>query len=256
MTSKSNADAQSLIVTAFLAGGAFTWAVLNIFHLFSRDEYTKIHSNLTPTQVLYLIRKRRSIFPKQYTGKSVASSIINDMIEAARWAPTHQITQPWRFIVFESYESRLQLGRFLAEAYKKEQELAGKEVLASKYEKKMASTASSSHVIALVVDVGKKNPVVEEIASVASAAQNMQLVATSYRVGAYWSTGCIYQGGEKLDFQDGVMMDRFNPDMKIFLNLEKSQFCIGLLYVGDLGDKMKWPSGSRAEMNNDKVTWL
>jgi nitroreductase len=206
-------------------------------------------------RTLGIIRKRRSIFPKQFNGEVVSSSIIQDIIEAARWAPTHKITQPWRFVVFETYESRVQLGQFLAQMYKKEQETSGKEVIVSKYEKKITSAKSSSHIIALVVDAGKKNPFIEEIASVASAAQNMQLVATVHGVGAYWSTGCIYDKQETLTFQDGVGITKFNTDVQSFLNLQPGQFCIGWMFIGALDKNMKWPSGSRAEMNDDKVVW-
>jgi len=50
--------------------------------------------------VLDLIKKRRSIFPAQYTDREIAKSDIEKILEAANWAPTHKKTEPWRFRVF------------------------------------------------------------------------------------------------------------------------------------------------------------
>jgi hypothetical protein len=43
----------------------------------------------TPEQVLGLIKKRRSIFPKDYDGSAPPREHIEQMLEAANWAPTH-----------------------------------------------------------------------------------------------------------------------------------------------------------------------
>jgi hypothetical protein len=51
-------------------------------------------------QINSLIRNRRSIFPKMYTGDPVPKHIIEQMLENANWAPTHKFTEPWRFTVF------------------------------------------------------------------------------------------------------------------------------------------------------------
>lgn len=65
-------------------------------------------SGLSPTQppaaaLQQVIRSRRSVYPKDMTGDN--SSITHDkleaMLEAARWAPTHKLTEPWRFVVLE-----------------------------------------------------------------------------------------------------------------------------------------------------------
>lgn len=50
-------------------------------------------------QVSELIAKRRSIFPRDFTGEAVPREVIEQMLEAANWAPTHKKTQPWRFVV-------------------------------------------------------------------------------------------------------------------------------------------------------------
>jgi hypothetical protein len=70
-----------------------------------------------------------------------------------------------------------------------------------KCEKKLRSVTKSTFVIAICVrrDVHSNLPEVGDICSVAIAVQNMHLVATEYNVGAYWSSGSIYDGAHKKD---------------------------------------------------------
>lgn len=72
---------------------------------------TNLFPSSSPDDVLNLIQKRRSIFPKQYSTRPVPKQIIEQMLEAARWAPTHNLTEPWKFVVFESQEARKELVR-------------------------------------------------------------------------------------------------------------------------------------------------
>ncbi len=46
------------------------------------------------------ILKRRTIKPMQYSDRSIDQAIIDDILETARWAPTHKLTEPWRFALF------------------------------------------------------------------------------------------------------------------------------------------------------------
>src|SRR5688500_12630137 len=64
-----------------------------------------------------LIRNRRSVFPQFYTGETVDDKVIHQMIENARWAPTHKLTEPWRFIVFAG-DGVKKLAEAQAEVYK------------------------------------------------------------------------------------------------------------------------------------------
>lgn len=46
-----------------------------------------------------LIKTRRSIFPKDFTGDPVPRDALLRAMGAANWAPTHGKTEPWRFVV-------------------------------------------------------------------------------------------------------------------------------------------------------------
>jgi nitroreductase len=49
-----------------------------------------------------IIKRRRSIFPVSYTNQEVPVKVIQQILESANYAPTHKLTQPWRFIFFRN----------------------------------------------------------------------------------------------------------------------------------------------------------
>ncbi|KAL7464141.1 hypothetical protein ACHAXS_004474 [Conticribra weissflogii] len=245
----------------------------------------------SPTQTLALIQQRRSIFTKQFTGRSVPRKIVEDMLESARWAPNHHVTEPWRFVVFESEEGKESLGNLLADLYKKgcapensdgmeNESKKKKPFLQAKYDKKRKGAKLSSHIIAICMSTTNpksKNPIVEEVCSVAMAVQNMHLIASAYGVGAYWSSGGVHSASDDLESIGsvestlGVVNPRELTDyLKSTLPDERKEeglVCLGWLYIGDYygdfkqnvkvrsGDTAKkWPSGRRGKME-DKVTW-
>src|SRR5882672_5386437 len=65
-----------------------------------------------------LIRTRRSVFPKDYTGEKVGEEIVRQMLENANWAPSHKLTEPWRFVVF-SGEGLRKLAEFQGACYQR-----------------------------------------------------------------------------------------------------------------------------------------
>ncbi len=70
--------------------------------------------------VLDVIRTRRSI--RRYTAGLVSEEDINRILEAGRWAPSADNSQPWTFVVLRSLEMRKKLagtlpwGGFLSQA--------------------------------------------------------------------------------------------------------------------------------------------
>ena len=47
-----------------------------------------------------VIASRRSVFQQQYSGEQVNDAIVHQILKNANWAPTHKLTEPWRFNVF------------------------------------------------------------------------------------------------------------------------------------------------------------
>lgn len=52
-------------------------------------------------EVNKIIRNRRSQFVAQFKENDpIDDWIIEELLENANWAPTHKLTEPWRFVVF------------------------------------------------------------------------------------------------------------------------------------------------------------
>jgi len=64
-----------------------------------------------------IIKRRRSVFPISYTDEEVPKEVIQQLLENANYAPTHKLTEPWRFIVFRA-AAKKRLGQELARIYK------------------------------------------------------------------------------------------------------------------------------------------
>jgi nitroreductase len=146
---------------------------------------------MTTIEFNSLIKSRRSIFPKDYSGEKVDDAIIQQMLENANWAPTHKFTEPWRFIVYTG-EGLKKLAELQAAVYKQKTEKDGtfKE---DRYQNLLIKPFESSHIILVYMkrDEKKSLPEIEEMGSVFCAVQNMYLTATAYGVGGYLSTGGV-----------------------------------------------------------------
>jgi nitroreductase len=165
---------------------------------------TKINAE----QLNALIRERRSVYPQDYSGETINDEIIHQILENARWAPTHKLTEPWRFVVFAG-EGIRKLANLQAEIYKNVTEKDGtfKE---SNYQKLLTKPILSSHIIAVIMmrDERKSVPEIEEAGSVFCAVQNMYLTATAYGIGGYLSTGGITYFQEARELFGLSMEDR------------------------------------------------
>ena len=126
-------------------------------------------------ELLNVIKKRRSIFPRMFSEEIISDNDVEQLLEAANWAPTHKLTEPWRFCVFSGL-GRNKLAEFQSDLYKN---LATKtnsfdEVL---FEKLSKNPLKCSHIISIGVKISGKVPEIEETNAVAAAVQNMQLLA-------------------------------------------------------------------------------
>lgn len=163
-----------------------------------------------------LIETRRSTFPKDYTGERVPDHIVKRMIENATWAPTHKLTEPWRFMVFTG-EGLQKLAKFQSELYKKITTQDGT-FREERYENLRTKPMQSSHIIAVGMqrDKDKRVPEVEELGAVFCAIQNMYLTAHAYGVGCYLSTGGV----------------TYFPEAKSFFRLGEEDTLLGFMHVG------------------------
>lgn len=173
-------------------------------------------ANLSTTELNQLIANRRSVYPKQYNGQPVDDAIVRQMLENANWAPTHGLTEPWRFVVFTG-DALERLADFFQQVYK--ENTTTENFDEGKYQKQREGILQSSHVIAIIMkrQETEKIPEVEEVCAVACAVQNMWLTATAYGIGSYWSTGG----------------PTFKPQGKTFFGLNEKDKLLGFMYVGN-----------------------
>lgn len=193
---------------------------------------TKINAD----QLNVLIASRRSIFTDQFIpGKAIPDDIIRQLLENANWAPTHKLTEPWRFTVF-SGKGLQKLAEFQAGLYK---ETAGAKFKQDKYEKLLRTPGQCSHVIALGMkrSTGINIPEMEEIAAVAAAVQNIYLSTVAYGIGGYWSTGGI----------------TYEEEAKSFFGLGGQDRLMGFFYLGYI--QIPAARGSRRPVA-EKTTWV
>lgn len=187
----------------------------------------------TTESINHIIRSRRSIFPPSYIEKEISREIIDTILENANFAPTHKLTEPWRFTVFTGAGLE-KLGDYMAEAYKAN--TTPETFSQAKYDGTRAKSLKSAAVIAIVVELHEeKIPEWEEVAATACAVQNMWLTATANGIGAYWSSPSVTES------------------LRTFLGLKENQKCVGFFYMGyhNLGE-----IPARRTPIEDKVTWV
>jgi len=188
-------------------------------------------------QINQLIRNRRSVFPKDYTGEKVSDEIVRQMLENANWAPNHKLTEPWRFVVFTG-DGLKKLAEFQGECYKRVTTRDGS-YKEERFQGLTTKPMQSSHIISVGMkrDEKKSVPEIEEIGAVFCAVENMYLTATACNVGCYLSTGGITY------FEDAKEFFGLGPDDKL----------LGFLNLGM--PKGPGPEGRRRPVEN-KIRWV
>ena len=183
-----------------------------------------------------LIRRRRTIKPADMTLKSVANLHLATILENAKWAPTHGMTEPWRFFVFTG-DSRQRLADFLQETYRRL--TPEDEVRPDKLEKLGSQPLQAPVVIAIGMkrQPGAKIPEIEEIEAVACAVQNMHLTASAIGLAGAWLTPPIV----------------YSDEMRDWLGLEPGDLCLGLFYLG-WPKSEEWPETARSDLA-DKIVF-
>ncbi|MDQ3140855.1 MAG: nitroreductase [Bacteroidota bacterium] len=171
-----------------------------------------------------IIHDRRAVFPQNYKSGQIDKELIISILENARWAPTHKKTEPWRFVVFQE-DSLRELSDFLSAHYKK----TTNEALYSeiKWKKAGEKPLQSAAVIAICIQRSPEEviPPWEETAALACSVQNIWLSCTALGIGSYWNSPSVIK------------------EMKVFLDLGPNEECLGLFYMGWMGEKA--PAGDR-----------
>lgn len=188
-------------------------------------------------EISRLIRFRRSVYPHQFTCEEIRKAVMDELLENANWAPTHKVTEPWRFTVFCG-AGKTRLAEFMAGLYKTETSANGT-FEEGKYKSLLSKPLEASHVIAIGMkrDPKERLPEIEEVEAVACAVQNMALTAAAHGLGAYWGTGGI----------------TYFESAKTFFDLGPADKLLGFMY---LGIPKKVPAAGRRKPIEEKVRWI
>lgn len=181
------------------------------------------------------IRTRRSI--GKMKADPVAPGLIEQMLEAATWAPNHHMTEPWKFYVMTG-EGRRVLGRAYADVAV--EAFAGgerSEQEAAQIAKQEQKAFRAPVVIAVAAAPTPGAPLIEELAAVHAAVQNMLLAAHALGLGAIWRTG----------------EPAYHRKMKEAFGLQGEERLVGFVYVGY--PDMSPPEGKRTPAAA-KTVWL
>jgi len=199
--------------------------------------------------MLKLIKERRSVMPKDLTGDIMSDANVEYLLEAANWAPTHQRTEPWRYIVIKGDNNILDYLQYIEDWYTEHREEVSCEAF-TKCQQKVDSLKSIlpnnvSHLFVICMKrqalPGKLLPEWEEICATACSVQNIHLALTALPGwGGYWSshTWCN-QARDSLQFKE-------------YLGLESDDRVFGAFMLGKVAPGKTFRS-SRADWRT-KVT--
>jgi nitroreductase len=164
------------------------------------------------SSVSAVIQGRRTI--KQFRSDPVPEETLWRILDAARWAPNHRLTEPWRIAIIGT-QSREALADALANLTASSQDLS---VMAKAKEDARQKVMSSPVLLAITCRLtGNPAQQVEDLAAVCAAVQNLQLAAWGEGVGTHWNTGKV---------------TRLSETSALLELSERNEQLVGFLYLG------------------------
>jgi nitroreductase len=138
-----------------------------------------------------------------------------ELLADAHRAPTHGLTQPWRFTVFTG-EARAELAAALPALYDQITPEAARQP--DKRAKLSTTPLLAPVVIAVAARINPHGPIpeIEEIAATSCAVQNLLLSAHSHGIGSFWSTPPV----------------TLSPEFSAWLGFDGDHRALGLVYLG------------------------
>ena len=186
-------------------------------------------------QISKWIRGRKSTYARDFKKQKIAKTTIEEIVTNALWAPTHKMTQPWRFEILEGAHHK-DLGTFLATF--KSANLPLNQFPESKYQETLNYPLNAT-LLAIIFQRSKRIqiPEWEEIAAISCAVQNIWISCSAMGIGGYWSSGraVISYCEENLDLAPN----------------EKS---LGIFYMGYAKEELEENNRNRKSIQK-KLSW-
>ena len=184
--------------------------------------------------IFQVMKTRRSVYPPVFMDQPIERSDLELILEVTNWAPTHKLTQPWRFVVIHGV-AKMKLGDLMIRY--EEQQTVETLILEKKKKKILTNASKAGAIIAICMHRDESGRVEEweELAATACAVQNLWLAATALGLGGYWSTTAA------ISILHG------------FLELTPDEKCLGLFYLGHHNQPEQMPNRTPWQ---EKVRWI
>lgn len=188
----------------------------------------------TADQLLNLIATRRSFSLKDIEPAPIDMHLVERILEAANWAPSHGKTEPWRFVVFSGAARRI-IGDAFGSAFCLLNQGQPPNEAGERAQRERVWQAPVW--IALGMRPDPKMPEWEELIAFGSAVQNAQLMASALGLACKWTSGACATHPHVAEAVG------FDPDTRLY----------GFLYLGR--PATPWPAGKRRALA-EKVRWV
>jgi nitroreductase len=182
-----------------------------------------------------VIKQRRSI--GQMSEEQPEREQIEQLLEAATYAPNHHLSEPWHFFVLTG-AAREELGEVMAASLKARMAEPTSPKSQSQLLKERNKPLRAPVVITVAVKgVADQEEFLERVEATAAAVQNMLLTAQEMGLATMWRSGKA----------------AYDPQVKRWFGLAPEDHIAAFLYVG-------FPKGARQERIpthfSNKTTWL
>lgn len=169
-------------------------------------------------QLLDAVRGRRSV--RRYLDHEVPDEMVDEVLEAARWAPSPHGRQPWRFAIITGREAKERLAAAMGEEWRNNLEMDGQEpeVVEKRVEGSRRRLLDAPVLVLMCLylrdldaypDPGRQaNEVTMAVQSLGAAAQNALLAAYELGLDAGWMCAplfCPERAAEALDLDAGLI---------------------------------------------------
>jgi len=156
------------------------------------------------TNLAKVIRDRRAV-KGSYTNKEVTEETVRELLENAKWAPTHGVRQPWRFI-FVGSEELPAFAKQVAATYPEERQQNREDYL-----------NEPNAILVVVMDVPEKQKIYDEnFGATAALIENFWLLAWEQQLGVVWKTNPHI----------------YDPNVKKILGVSEHEKIVGFIHLG------------------------
>jgi len=165
--------------------------------------------------------------------------VVEELLEAATWAPNHRLNEPWRFFVVAG-TAREQFGELMAaDACASLDDPSDEKKKAGIVDSQLEKATRSPVIVAVACDPPSSPRIdpVEDVCAVACGVQNMMLAAHARGLTTKWSSGAAC----------------YSPAIKSFFGLTPEHQILGYVYLGYPDESAK---DSSRTPHQEKTTWL